>query len=68
MIVNDGKVKYIINSNLSDEDNATFDYMKNTSYQIWKILKGTYLKEVEEKKILLKKELERTRYASGMMM
>jgi len=65
MIVNDGKVKYIIKTNLSDEDNATFDYMKNTSYQIWKILKGTYLKGVEERKILLKKELERTRYDSN---
>jgi len=60
--VNDGKVKYIINSNLSDKDNATFDYMKNTSFQIWKFLKGTYLKGVEERKILLKKDLEKTKY------
>lgn len=55
-------VKYIINSNLSDEDNATFDYMKNTSFQIWKILKGTYLKGVEKRKILLKRDLETTKY------
>jgi len=62
MIKNDNKAKWIISNNLDDYNKIKIDFKTKTAYEIWNLIKNTYQKSDEERKIELKKQLEEMKY------
>eukprot|EP00833_Pecoramyces_ruminatium_P013162 jgi/Orpsp1_1/1187194/evm.model.d7180000056062.1 len=62
MVKEDNKTKWLISMNLDDKTKRNIDFKNNTAYEIWNLLKKSFMKNNEEMKLDLNKKLKEMKY------